>query len=56
MLSTTFLTPLPRYLFLSLSLSSIASYSPVDAPDGTEARAKVPDFVVMSTSTVGLPL
>ena len=55
-LPTTSLTPLPKYLFLSLSLNSIASYSPVDAPDGTEARAKIPELVVMSTSTVGFPL
>ena len=55
-LFTTFLTPFPNYLFLLLSLSSIASYSPVDAPDGTEARAKTPELVVMSTSIVGFPL
>lgn len=35
--STAFETPLPRYLDLSPSLSSTASWTPVDAPDGTAA-------------------
>mmetsp|Transcript_21344 Transcript_21344/g.49581 ORF Transcript_21344/g.49581 Transcript_21344/m.49581 type:complete len:235 (-) Transcript_21344:3154-3858(-) len=36
-LATAFSTPFPRALFLSPSRSSKASYTPVDAPDGTEA-------------------
>ena len=51
-----FNTPLPWYLFLSLSLSSNASFLPVDAPLGTDATAFIPDSRVNSTSTVGLPL
>ncbi|OQA09945.1 MAG: hypothetical protein BWY67_01244 [Bacteroidetes bacterium ADurb.Bin397] len=56
MLFTAFKTPLPRYLFLSLSRNSTASCAPVDAPDGTAARPKIPLLVITSTSTVGLPL
>ena len=48
-----FNTPLPWYLFLSLSLSSNASFLPVDAPLGTDATAFIPDSRVNSTSTVG---
>ena len=40
---------------LSPSRSSTASCSPVDAPDGTAARANVPSSSATSTSTVGLP-
>ena len=34
----------------------MASWSPVDAPDGTAARPMVPFFKMISTSTVGFPL
>ena len=44
-LFTAFLTPLPRYRSLSMSLNSMASYSPVEAPEGTAALPKCPDFV-----------
>ena len=53
--TTAFVTPLPRYRFLSPSRSSSASRCPVDAPDGTAARPKAPPSSVTSTSTVGLP-
>ena len=53
--SHAFNTPLPKYLFLSPSLNSKASYIPVDAPDGTAAR-KTPFPVTTSTSMVGFPL
>src|SRR5688572_12439789 len=55
MLATALVTPLPRYRDLSASLSSSASRSPVDAPDGTPARPRAPPSSVTSTSTVGLP-
>ena len=59
-ISLTLLTavkvPFPRYLLLSPSLSSTASWIPVDAPDGTIALPIVPSSVVTSTSTVGFPL
>ena len=51
---TAFDTPLPRYTAGSLSRSSCASFSPVDAPLGTAAR-KVCLSAVTSHSTVGLP-
>src|SRR5512140_1982933 len=54
-LLTAVRTPLPRYRFLSPSLSSSISCSPVDAPEGTEARPVIPDRSVTSASTVGLP-
>ncbi|ODV76074.1 uncharacterized protein CYBJADRAFT_119043, partial [Cyberlindnera jadinii NRRL Y-1542] len=53
-LATAFKTPLPSHLDLSPSLSSRASCTPVEAPDGT-MDLKVPFSVVSSTSTVGLP-
>ena len=37
------------------SRSSTASWTPVDAPDGTAARPSAPDSSRTSTSTVGLP-
>ena len=40
---------------MSPSRNSTASYCPVDAPDGTNARPNAPDSVVTSTYTVGLP-
>lgn len=43
------------YLFLSPSLSSRASYIPVEAPDGT-AALNTPFEVTTSASTVGFPL
>src|SRR2546423_1466839 len=55
MLSTAFSTPLPWYRSRSPSRSSTASKAPVDAPDGTAARAIVPSSSPISTSTVGLP-
>ena len=39
-LSTAVLTPLPLYRVALLSLSSIASFSPVLAPEGTDAEAR----------------
>src|SRR6056297_340798 len=39
----------------SLAGSSIASYSPVDAPEGAAARPKPPESVSTSASTVGFP-
>src|SRR5690242_961589 len=54
-LSTALETPLPPHFFLSSSRSSTASCSPVDAPEGTAARAMVPSSRATSTSTVGLP-
>ena len=40
----------------SPSLSSTASWTPVDAPEGTAARPVTPVFNVISASTVGFPL
>ena len=37
------------------SLNSTASFSPVDAPDGTDALPKLLSSVITSTSTVGFP-
>ena len=53
---TAFKVPLPKYLVLSPSLSSTASCTPVDAPEGTIALPTIPFSVVTSTSTVGFPL
>ena len=55
-LVTAFKTPFPRYLDLSSSLNSTASWLPVDAPDGTAALPFAPHSNTTSTSTVGLPL
>jgi uncharacterized ion transporter superfamily protein YfcC len=55
-LFTAFVTPFPRYLWGSLSLSSNASYIPVEAPEGTAALNSCPSAVMMSASIVGLPL
>src|SRR5262245_6729677 len=52
---TAFSTPLPPKRRGSPSRSSTASCSPVDAPEGTAARASVPSSSATSTSTVGLP-
>ncbi len=52
---TAFSTPLPPYRDLSPSRNSIASYFPVEAPDGTAARPNAPFDKVRSTSTVGFP-
>ena len=52
--ATALVTPLPIQLLLSPSRSSTASWTPVEAPDGTAAR-KWPFCVQRSTSTVGLP-
>ena len=41
-LPTAVSTPLPPYRRLSPSRSSIASYAPVDAPEGTAARPVAP--------------
>jgi hypothetical protein len=43
-LSTAFVTPLPKYLDLSPSLNSRASNSPVEAPDGVVPRPTVPSI------------
>src|SRR5262249_54865820 len=53
--STALATPFPRKR-LPPSLSSTASCSPVDAPDGTVARPPIPFLSWTSTSTVGCPL
>ncbi len=55
-LSTAFKTPLPRYLDLSPSRNSSASFSPVEAPEGTAARPNAPLSSNTSTSIVGFPL
>ena len=55
-LLTAFVTPFPLYLPGSPSLSSSASHSPVDAPEGTMALPMAPLSSVISTSTVGFPL
>ncbi|KAH3674598.1 hypothetical protein WICMUC_003144 [Wickerhamomyces mucosus] len=54
-LATALVTPLPNHFDLSPSLNSKASWIPVEAPDGTIDLNK-PFSVVISTSTVGLPL
>ena len=58
-ISFTFLTaanvPLPLYRSGLSSRNSKASFSPVDAPEGTDARPIAPDERVTSTSTVGFP-
>ena len=54
-LLTAFKTPLPPNRLLSPSRNSIASNSPVEAPEGTAARPKAPEVKRTSTSTVGLP-
>ena len=53
--STAFKTPLPKNSGAP-SLSSTASCSPVDAPEGTAARPMAPLSVKTSTSIVGFPL
>src|SRR4051794_12384945 len=53
-LATALPTPLPRYS-APPSRSSVASNSPVEAPDGTAARPVAPERSASSTSTVGLP-
>jgi len=52
---TALRTPLPPKRALSSSRSSRASWTPVDAPEGTAARPKAPSSRTTSTSTVGLP-
>ena len=47
--------PLPIRRLLSPSRFSTASCAPVDAPEGTAARPKLPSSSSTSTSTVGLP-
>src|SRR5581483_8090157 len=51
---TAFVTPLPPHS-APPSRSSVASNSPVEAPDGTAARPRAPESSATSTSTVGLP-
>src|SRR5215208_1067500 len=53
-LPTAFVTPLPLHS-RPPSRSSVASNSPVEAPDGTAARPCVPERSSTSTSTVGFP-
>ena len=53
--STALETPLPPNFLGSLSLSSNASNSPVEAPLGLAARPTVPSARVTSASTVGFP-
>src|SRR6185369_2036714 len=54
-LATACNTPLPPYRLGSPSLSSTASFSPVDAPEGTSAEPVVPSSRTTLASTVGLP-
>src|SRR4051812_14577831 len=54
-LLTACVTPLPAHAPVSPSRSSSASWTPVDAPDGTAARPNAPFPSRTSTSTVGLP-
>src|ERR1700677_279702 len=51
---TARVTPLPDQRSPP-SRSSVASNSPVDAPEGTAARPFAPELSCTSTSTVGLP-
>ena len=53
--STAFKTPLPKYLKGSPSRNSKASFSPVDAPEGTDASALMPESRVTCAATVGVP-
>src|SRR5690625_5181206 len=53
--STAPCTPFPSYRWASPSRRSTTSKAPVDAPEGTAARAMVPSSRATSTSTVGLP-
>ncbi len=48
-------TDMPAKQLMSPSRSSIASWTPVLAPDGTAARPMAPLSSLTSTSTVGLP-
>ncbi len=53
-LDTALATPLPLQASPP-SRSSVASNSPVEAPEGTAARPLAPESSVTSTSTVGFP-
>ena len=55
MFSSALLTPKPLCLFKSLSLNSIASCFPVEAPEGTAALPKELSEKIISHSTVVLP-
>src|SRR4051812_29387254 len=52
---TALSTPLPPKRFVSPSRNSMASLTPVEAPDGTIASPTVPSASITSTATVGLP-
>ena len=52
--ATALPTPLPAHASPP-SRSSVASNSPVEAPEGTAARPRAPESSATSTSTVGLP-
>ena len=52
--STARITPLPIQSEPP-SRSSVASNSPVEAPEGTAARPHAPERTLSSTSIVGLP-
>jgi hypothetical protein len=54
-LDTALMTPLPAYRELSPSRNSTASFSPVLAPEGTEAQDSVPSLSSTKTRTVGFP-
>jgi hypothetical protein len=54
MFATAVATPLPPQAEPP-SRNSIASWTPVEAPEGTAARPKAPDSSCTSTSTVGFP-
>ena len=54
--STARRTPLPPNRVMSPSRSSIASLSPVDAPEGTEAETSMPPSSLHQVRTVGFPL
>jgi len=54
-LLTAFNTPFPKKRVASLSRSSIASWDPVEAPDGTAAQPIEPFSRLMTVLTVGIP-
>ena len=56
MFLTAFFTPFPKYLLLSPSRNSKASWIPVEAPLGTAALPIDPSSNSRSHSTVGFPL
>ena len=55
MLRTALNTPAPENRFGSPSRNSVASWAPVDAPEGTDALPTLPSARSTSASTVGRP-